>query len=531
MITTEELHELLLSTESYRVERTASTTNTDKFCEAICAFANDMPNSSKAGYLIIGATDDGHLRGLRATDELLKNLAAIRSDGNILPMPVMSVEKHTLPEGDLVVIEVQPSKFPPVRYRGRTHIRIGPRKDIATTAEERILGERCSTSFCTFDITPCFGSSLNDIDTTIFTNDYLPKAIAEDVLKTESRDVKEQLASLRLFDLRNDCLTYAAIILFGKNPEYFLSGDYIQYVRFDGNNNAADIKNEYKFSGCLLKILPKLDTFIETSLIQKRPIPISALKENTSYNFPQWAIRELLMNAVMHRDYQTNTPTKFYQYNDRIEIVNAGGLYGNARPENFPNVNDYRNPIIAEALKILGYVNKFNRGIARVQDDLRKNGNKKAEFDVSKITVFGVMVKDATDAIDINIVNKETNQVFNKALKLHKAQILYNTYVSGDDKALMILFVNSVYPSLNNEMTFRTLSLLEDSIPKGSKEIFESLGVNVQTYSYKRIIDPLVDLLFISKTEQEKKSPRQKYVISDLGLAYLKFLKESRLAF
>ena len=65
-------------------------------------------------------------------------------------------------------------------------------------------------------------------------------------------------------------------------------------------------------------------------------------------------------------------PTKLYQYSDRLEITNAGGLYGNACPENFPNVNDYRNPIVAEALRVLGYVNKFNRGIAMVQRSCRK---------------------------------------------------------------------------------------------------------------------------------------------------------------
>lgn len=65
-----------------------------------------------------------------------------------------------------------------------------------------------------------------------------------------------------------------------------------------------------------------------------------------------------MMNAIMHRDFQTNMPVKFYQFNDRIEIMNPGGLYGKARPENFPTVNDYRSPIIAEAMKVMGYVNK-----------------------------------------------------------------------------------------------------------------------------------------------------------------------------
>ena len=63
MITKEEVRALLQSTETYRIERTTSTGDMDKFQEAICAFANDLPNSRKKGYLILGAYDNGTLSG------------------------------------------------------------------------------------------------------------------------------------------------------------------------------------------------------------------------------------------------------------------------------------------------------------------------------------------------------------------------------------------------------------------------------------------------------------------------------------
>lgn len=160
MITINEIKELLNSTETYRVERTVSTGDMDKFQEAICAFSNDMPNSRKKGYLIIGATDNGALSGLKVDDDLLKKISAIRSNGNILPLPIMNVERFVLPEGDLLVAEVQPSFFTPVRYRGRTFIRIGPRRDIASEQEERILIERRTANMATFDVTPCLHATL-----------------------------------------------------------------------------------------------------------------------------------------------------------------------------------------------------------------------------------------------------------------------------------------------------------------------------------------------------------------------------------
>ena len=97
MISKEEVRELLTSTETYRIERTVSTGDMDKFQEAICAFSNDLPNSKKNGYLIIGA------------------------NGNILPLPIMSVERFEYEDGELLVAEVSPSLVPPVRYRGRTY--------------------------------------------------------------------------------------------------------------------------------------------------------------------------------------------------------------------------------------------------------------------------------------------------------------------------------------------------------------------------------------------------------------------------
>ena len=93
-------------------------------------------------------------------------------------------------------------------------------------------------------------------------------------------------------------------------------------------------------------------------------------------------------------------PLRIYEFARHLEITNAGGLYGNARPENSPMINDYRNPLVASAMKTLGYVNMFNRGVGQVQTDLKENGNPPAEFVVNLITAFKVNV---TDVINTNL--------------------------------------------------------------------------------------------------------------------------------
>lgn len=162
-MTEKELQELLSNDESYRIERTVSTGNMDKFQETICAFANDLPGKRQKGYLLIGVHDDGSISGLKVDDALMKKISGIRSDGNILPLPVMNTEKVSTPDGDVIVVEVTPSFDTPVRYRGRTFVRIGPRRDIASVEEERILIERCAAALPTFDTRPCREANLEDI--------------------------------------------------------------------------------------------------------------------------------------------------------------------------------------------------------------------------------------------------------------------------------------------------------------------------------------------------------------------------------
>ena len=390
-ITKDYIRGLLGDLENDSVERTISTTNTDKFGQAICAFANDLPCNNHPGYLIIGAEDDGSLHPIHVTDELLKNIAGIRTDGNIQPQPSMTVQKLTFQEGDIVVVEVYPTKMPPVKYKGRIWVRIGPRKGVANEDDERRLYEKRVANIKTFDAMPCIGATVDDLDIAMFRQLYLPKAVPEDVLREDGRDVELQLQSLGFFDKRYGCPTYAGILFFGKQVERFLPGAYIQYVRFGGKGRESEVKSEYKFAGNLCEVLFRLDTFVDTSIINRRPVPVSALREKTLMDYPHWATRELLMNAICHRTYESNGPIQFYQYNDRIELMNPGGLYGKVNAQNFPFVNDYRNPVIAEAMKVLGFVNRFSRGIIRVKEELKENGNGEPEFSLDLGTAFLVV--------------------------------------------------------------------------------------------------------------------------------------------
>ena len=451
MISKKELQRLLNDLESDRIERTISTDKMDKFGEAICSFSNDLPDYQLPGYLIIGADDKtGKVLPIKINDALLKNIASIRTEGNIQPQPSMTVEKVELDGGPVVVVEVQPAHFPPVKYKGKICVRIGPRRGVANEDDERRLYEKRASHVLTFDALPCLGSSLSDLDLKLFRQIYLPKAYPEDVLENDKRDVRLQLQSLGFYDMTHDCPTYAGILMFGNNVERRLPGAYVQYVRFGGDGRGADIDSDYKFSGNLMTILNQLDTFVSTTIAKKRPVPVSALREENIVDYPSWAIRELLMNAVCHRDYEGNGPIQFYQYDDRIEILNPGGLYGKANPRNFPWVNDYRNGVVAEAMKVTGFVNRFSRGVQRVQEELKTNGNGEADFNLALETAF--LVKVPISQRTIVSMNETKNETKNETIDVSKSTIdVYNAIVSSpnDTRANLIVKLNVSESTVN----------------------------------------------------------------------------------
>lgn len=390
MLTPEFVQDLLTDLESDRIERTTSTNNTDKFAQAICAFCNDYPRHGKPGYLIVGANDDGSPSGLTVTDELLRNLAAIRSDGNVLPPPAMTVEKVVLPAGELAVVVVQPSTLPPIRYKGRVYIRTGPRKSIANEQEERLLSERRTSLVSTFDAYPMPEAKLSDLTMRLF-DEYRLQTVDPDTIAANHRTTEEKLASLRCFDLRTHVPTVAGVLLFGSNPRYFLPGAYVQFLKFAGTSMTERPEDELEVSGDLRTVVEVVRQKI-TAYNPVRSVQGEGFQDRAAPDYPEWALRELFHNAVIHRDYQSNTPVRFYWFADRIEIQNPGGLYGEVTPATLTRCNSYRNPVLAEAMKSMNYVNRYGYGIQRAQSLLANNGNPEPKFDIND-KVFLVTVR------------------------------------------------------------------------------------------------------------------------------------------
>ncbi len=382
MVELQELEKLLSQGEPASVEFTDSLSDTDKYCRAICAFANDISGSGKPGYLVIGVGRDGRPSGRKIDERFLEVLAANKNNGQILPVPDMHVEKFCLAIGEVAVVSVNLSDAPPVRYKQVVWIRTGPTEGVATAEQERRLEERRVDKAKTWDMRACPGANLNDLATELFTIAYLPKAVSPQVLDENGRSIVEQLSSLRLYTAKMNLPTNGAVILFGRDPLAFFPGAYVQYVRYEGMDQSSRVSSERPIRGDMGTVLRELDT-LARELAVDRPERRPDLSERTVSDYPKTALHELFVNAIIHRNYDgSTTPVFINQFSDRLEITNPGSLYGDLDRSQFPKATSYRNPLLAEAAKILGFANRFGRGIAIAQAELAANGSPELTYTI-----------------------------------------------------------------------------------------------------------------------------------------------------
>lgn len=397
---TEQLECMLSDIESDLVERKESfkgdAPNTVR--EAVCAFANDLPNHDCPGVVFIGVRDNGQAADLTVSDDLLRQLSDIKTDGNIVPPPTLTVAKHKLHGAEVAVITVWPADSPPVKYKGRISIRVGPRRAIASAQDERLLNEKRQHRDRPYDIQPVAASHIQNLDLRRFEAEYLPTAVPPDMLEANDRSVEQRLAATKMIAAADDPVpTVLGLLVIGRVPRDYLAGAYVQFLRIDGDALSDPVIDETLIDGAVRDVIKGLDDKLRAHNFTAVDFTSAALEQRKS-SYPLAALQQLTRNAVLHRRYAgTHAPSRVYWFNDRIEILSPGGPYGEVTPDNFgtPGLTDYRNPNLAEAMRILGYVQKFGGGIVTARAALTDNGNPPPEFEATT-THVRVTLRPAT---------------------------------------------------------------------------------------------------------------------------------------
>ena len=236
-----------------------------------------------------------------------------------------------------------------------------------------------------FDARPVRAARLADLGLARFQEDYLPAAVDAETLAANDRSPEERLAAAKMIvSIEDPVPTVGGILVLGRQPQDFLPGAYAQFLRVGGTEFGDPVTDAEVCRGAIADIVRRLDD----KLIAHNRTSVDSLSgpvEIRDSTYPLEAVKQLVRNAVMHRTYEdTNAPTHVYWFDDRIEINSPGGPYGAVNAGNFGQLGvvDYRNPIIAEAMRVFGLVQRYGFGIPAARRLLRAAGHPEPEFRV-----------------------------------------------------------------------------------------------------------------------------------------------------
>ncbi len=239
------------------------------------------------------------------------------------------------------------------------------------------------------DLHPFAHASLADLSIARFEEEYLPRAFAPEVLAANARSTEERLAATKMIhSLLDPSPTALGLLTLCPRPDKFIASHYVQVLRFQGTTRVDAIDFEEAVYGPLGQLVPTMKR-VFAALNQKAIDVAGAPAERVQYGYPPAAFDQLFINAVMHRNYESNAPIRVERFTDRMTIHSNGGLFGDMTLAKLREGrgSDYRNPNIASVMKDLGLVQRFGVGIHLATAAMVAGGNPPLEFEADASSV------------------------------------------------------------------------------------------------------------------------------------------------
>ncbi|MBK8664145.1 MAG: putative DNA binding domain-containing protein [Ignavibacteriales bacterium] len=359
----EELLDLVSCGETSKVQFKRDVNNAVSISQEMVAFAN-----SKGGLIIIGVEDKtGGISGLSYEDlQRINNLLSTAAQEHVKSPIVITTETVTIGDKRVIVVEVpEGTDKPHFDKDGFIFIKNGADKRKVTSKEEisRLL-QSVGNLYAEERIIP--HSKISDIDRLIFT-EFFEKKYKEEFKETELNRI---IPNLRLGE--DGKLNVAGALLFGKQSELLLPQFFITAIWFWGNDiTETSYRSSENIYGTIGSLYRKGFDFIFSKL--------NKLQGNQSFNslgipeIPEIAISEILINALIHRDYFINDSIKIFVFENRVEIISPGRLPNNLTVDQIKRgIRRTRNNIIASFAPDLVDYRGAGSGILRVSQ-LHKN--------------------------------------------------------------------------------------------------------------------------------------------------------------
>lgn len=424
----------------------------EEWLKWICGFAN-----AQGGRLEIGKDNKGNVIGVSNPQKLLEDLPnKFKSTMGIVPEVNLCYEK------DLPYIIIEIMGYPnPISYRGKYYFRSGATlQELTGVALDEFIMRKYGR---TWDSAPIPHVSVSDLDIVAF-RDFRKKALARERLHKEDLDITdEQLLENLKLKADGGYLKRAAILLFHEDPEKWITGAYVKIGYFKSDD---DLVFQDEVHGSLITMPDKVVELIYDKYL-KGTISYEGIQRIETYIVNKGALREAILNAIVHKDYATGIPIQIRVYDNKIIIFNAGTLPANWTLEDLLNVHTSipHNPDIANGFFKSGMTEAWGRGIEKIIKSNVDAGKPKPEFEL--LGERGLRVIFYSDAIKDRVNDRVNDRV---KFRMNKSQ----------EKIITLMVKN---PSITAESLSSIIGISERNVRSNIKKLkdvglVDRLGAN-----------------------------------------------------
>jgi len=354
-----EILETIQQGESSRVQFKERLPHTDSLAHELIAFSNSV-----GGIILVGVNDKtGALNGLTFEEIQVANQKLVNTaTQSVFPSIIISTEVKNVSDNNIIIVTITEGLNKPYKDRlGTIYVKNGSDKR-RVTANDEIARLLQSSQVMFADENPVPGATSANINLNLF-NSFIQRRFGKSINEL-GIDLAKALENLSL--LKDNQLTLAGLLLFSENrhilkPQFSIQCVAVNDINLNGN---AFIDNEPAFEGPLNDVYDRAFAFIDRN--------IKKIQHGTSFNspstweIPQEVFEEVLVNALIHRDYFIQSTIKIFIFSDRIEIVSPGKLPNSLTIENIANgISIARNPVLQSLAQYILPYKGLGTGIGR----------------------------------------------------------------------------------------------------------------------------------------------------------------------
>ncbi len=320
--------------------------------------------NTRNGDVLVGVNEAGKILGVVDVESKAKEIIAYLQE-NIIPDPPFTVSICKYDKKDIILISVWEGAQKPYSFEKKIFVRLGDKAMIATSSDLiNLINQRKNSEF-TWERRPILSSSLLDLDASEVN-------LTQKETKYADKKVEEFLQYMNL--LANDLPTNACITLLGKEPAKYIPQIRIKLSCFEGTSKDSAIRFMQVFEGNIFNNITNIFNAIDVVYPKKQII--SNLVREEKYTYPHIAVREGILNAIVHRDYTESNQIHINIYADRLEIINPGklpeGITVNSLSKSHQSI--VINPDIAHCCLVRRYVEIVGSGTLRMISECKKLG-------------------------------------------------------------------------------------------------------------------------------------------------------------